>query len=122
MTMISILQMQSRDAYPALIAGLEAQFGARESVGIACLFFEAECADFHWESRVMERHLGRWEGENEDDGEGIELDRIAISGVMRGAWYTAICVVDGDGAVHHMTGLRLVQSAAEAQAAIDRAH
>lgn len=114
MTMISIVQTASRDAYPALIAGLEAEFGREGSVEIATQYLEAECADFHWESRIEERHLGAYENLDDDGG---ELDRIAIIGVLRGAWFIAICVVDGDGAVHSMHDLRLFGSAWDADEA-----
>jgi len=59
MTMITILQTASRDAYPALLAGLEAQFSGAGNVEIAARFLDAELADFHWQSRSAEldRHL-----------------------------------------------------------------
>lgn len=120
MTMIAILRTQSRDAYPALIAGLEAQYGREGSVEIACRFLDAELADFHWQSRMMERHLGRYEGAIDDDDHGLELERIAILGVLKGAWFVATCIVDGDGAVHDIIGLRLMESEAPARAAFER--
>ena len=122
MTMIAIVQTQSRDAYPALIAGLEAQYGREGSVEIACRFLDAELADFHWQSRMMERHLGRYEGASDDDDAGLELERIAILGVLRGAWFVATCIVDGDGAVHDILGLRLMESESQACDAFERAH
>lgn len=122
MTMIAILQTQSRDAYPALVAGLEAQYGREGSVEIACRFLDAELADFHWQSRMLERHLGHYDGEIDDDDGELELERIAILGVLKGAWFVAICIVDGDGAVHDIRGLRVMRSAGQAQAAFDRAH
>ena len=111
MTMISIVQTASRDAYPALIAGLETQYGSEGSIAIACAFLEAEYADFHWESRIEERHLGRYESL---DGGEEELERIAIIGQLRGAWFVATCIVDGDGAVHFMHDLRLFTTAGQA--------
>lgn len=121
MTMITILQTQSRDAYPALIAGLEAQYGREGSVEIACRFLDAELADFHWQSRMMERHLGRYEGAI-DEAEGLELERVAILGVLKGAWFVATCIVDGDGAVHDIMGLRLVNGEAQAREAFEGVH
>jgi hypothetical protein len=114
MTMISIITMASRDAYPALLAGLEDEYGHDGAVEIATQFIAAEAADFHWESRMMERHLGRYEA-LDDDGE--ELDRVAIIGQLRATWFAAICIVDGDGAVHSMHGLRLFTSAWDADEA-----
>jgi hypothetical protein len=107
MTMISIVQTASRDAYPALIAGIETQFGSEGSVEIASEWLQAELADFHWDSRVDERWLGAYEG-GEDDGE--PLDRIAIVGRLGGVWFAAICIVDGDGAVHWLQHLELLKS------------
>ena len=121
MTMISILQVETRDAYPALIAGLEAQYGLEGSVEIATYFLQAELADFHWQSRMLERHLGRYEGEIDAD-EGLELERIAILGVLKGAWFVATCIVDGDGAVHDIIGLRLMKSAWDAHEAFEGMH
>lgn len=114
MTMISIVQTASRDAYPALLASIEQQFGREGSVEIATRFLEAEAADFHWDSRIEERHLGSYESSDED---GEELERIAIIGQLRGAWFVATCIVDGDGAVHFMHDLRLFKSAWDADEA-----
>lgn len=111
MTMISILQTASRDAFPALLSGIEQQFGREGSVEIAGRFLEAELADFHWESRTEERHLGAYDGEIED---GEELERIAIVGQLRGVWYVAICIVDGNEAVHWMHDLRLMNGPEDA--------
>jgi hypothetical protein len=70
----------------------------------------------------MERHLGRYEGAFDDeDDENIELERVAILGVLRGAWFVATCIVDGDGAVHDITGLRLPGSETQARAEFNRA-
>jgi len=111
MAVISIIQAASRDAYPALLAGIEAQFGEAECVTIASAFLKAELADFHWQSRREERWLGRYE---DDAEEGEELDRVGVVGQLNGVWYTAICVVDGDGAVHWMQQLRLEKNAIDA--------
>ncbi len=122
MTMISILEVETRDAYPALIAGLEAQYGREGSVEIAGRFLDAELADFHWQSRMMERHLGRYEGDVDADDEGVELERIAILGVLKGAWFVATCIVDGDGAVHDIFDLRLMDCEGQAHAAFACTH
>jgi hypothetical protein len=118
MTMISILQAASHDAYPALLAGLEAQFGHAESVEIAAQFLAAECADFHWQSRIAERWLGTYESlDDEEDA----LDRVAIWGLLRGIWFVAVCLVDGEGAAHSLQHLRLMPGPAEAEKAFGRA-
>lgn len=120
MTQISILQAASRDAYPALLAGLEAQFGREVSVEIASHYLAAELADFHWESRVAERWLGTCEsGDGDDEG---ELERIAIVGLLQGTWFVATCLVDGDGAVHALQNLALATDEVEAARAFDALH
>ena len=119
MTMISIIQAASRDAYPALLAGIEQQFGREGSDDIAAQFLDAERADFHWESRIEERHLGRYEGDSED---GDELDRVGIIGQLKGVWYVAICIVDGNGAVHWMDEARSMKGAVEAGSMFCRLH
>ncbi|UIJ44770.1 hypothetical protein LZK98_17190 [Sphingomonas cannabina] len=116
--MISIIAAASRDAYPALLAGLQAQFGDEDSIEIATHFLEAEAAEFHWQSRVRERHLGTCE--STDNGEDAELDRVAIMGALRHIWFVAECIVDGDGAVQAMHGLRLMRNAGDAQDAFHR--
>lgn len=122
MTMISILQVETRDAYPALVAGLEAQYGREGGVEIAAQFLQAELADFHWQSRMMERHLGRYEDEIDERDESLELERIAILGVLKGAWFVATCIVDGDGAVHDLQRLRVMKCGEEAHEAFERVH
>jgi len=116
MTMISIVETASRDAYPALLKGLEAQFGREDSVSIAAHFLSAELADFHWESRISERRLGAFESADEDE---IDLDRIAIVGQLKGSWFVATCLVDGEGAVHDLQSLALKRNCEEAQIAFD---
>jgi len=111
MTMISIIQAASRDAYPALLAGIEQQYGREGSVAIASEYLQAELADFHWQSRHDERWLGAYDSSGEDSE---ELDRIAVIGQLNGVWYVAICIVDGDGAVHWMQQLRLLRDARDA--------
>ena len=117
MTQISILQAASRDAYPALLAGLEAQFGREVSVEIASHYLAAELADFHWESRVAERWLGTCE--RDDDGEESELERIAVVGLLQGTWFAATCLVDGDGEVHALQNLALTVDETAAARAFD---
>lgn len=114
MTMISIIRAASRDAYPALLAGIEEQFGHEGSVTIASQYLEAELADFHWDSRLDERWLGGYEG-GEDAAENLE--RIAIIGRLKGVWFTAICIVDGEGAVQWMPHLELRKDAWDADEA-----
>jgi hypothetical protein len=116
MATISIIRTASRDAYPALLAGLRVEYGHAGAVELATHFLEAEAADFHWGSRVAERWLGTCEAL---EGESGGLERIAIAGELRHVWFVAICLVDGDGAVDSMHGLRLVGSANEAQQALE---
>ena len=117
MTMISIVQAPTRDAYPALIAGLEAQFGHEESVAIAAHLLGSELAEFHWDSRVAERHLGAYESLDDEDG---ELDRVAILGRLQGTWFVATCLVNGNGAVQAMDDLKLMSGEKDAEEAFDR--
>ena len=119
MTQISILQAASRDAYPALLAGLEAQFGREAGVEIASHYLAAELADFHWESRVAERWLGTCETIEGDDDEESELERIAIVGLLQGTWFAATCLVDGDGEVHALQNLALMVDETAAARAFD---
>jgi hypothetical protein len=105
MTLFSMIEIASRDAYPALVAGLETQFECTENDAVAAHFVDAEAADFHWQSRIDERHLGAFESDFDEDP---ALDRIAIVGRLRGAWFTAICIVDGDGDVHWMQHLQQI--------------
>jgi hypothetical protein len=116
MATISIISTASRDAYPALLAGLQAEYGHAGAVELATHFLEAEAADFHWESRLAERWLGACDGP-ESGGEALE--RIAIAGELRHVWFVAICLVDGDGDIVSMHGLRLVGSAREAHDALE---
>ncbi|MDQ8757471.1 hypothetical protein RCO27_14665 [Sphingosinicella sp. LHD-64] len=114
MTLISIVQAPSRDAYPALLAGLEAQYGCAGSIEIAAHYLAAELADFHWDSRVAERWLGAYESLEEEPS---ELDRVAILGRLQGVWFVATCLVDGNGAVHALHDLRLMPGEREAETA-----
>lgn len=115
MATISIISTASRDAYPALLVGLQSEYGHAGAVELATHFLEAEAADFHWQSRVAERWLGTCESIDDD---GLEFERIAIAGELRQVWFVAICRVDGDGAVEAMHGLKLVSDAEEAYAAL----
>ena len=113
--MFSVVQSASRDVYPALIAGVERQFGSVGCAEIAGLFLEAERADFYWESRIEERHLGRYEPLIDDEDEdGLELERIAIIGMLGGAWFVATCIADGDGAVRDIETVSAMRSVEEA--------
>lgn len=103
----------------ALIAGLEIEFGRGAAEGLASRFLAAEACDFHWEARTSERWLGRYEAVDEEE---IELDRIAIVGRLEGRWFAAICIVDGEGNAHGMTGQRSFGKRKAAQAAFAIAH
>ncbi len=119
MTMITIVQAASRDAYPALIAGLQAEYGQVESIAVAAHFLGAEWAEFHWDSRVAERHLGAYESVDDED---FELDRVAILGRLQGIWFVATCLVDGNGAVHELNDLQLMPGEIEAEEAFEQRH
>jgi hypothetical protein len=119
MAMITIVQTASHDAYPALIAGLQAEYGRGESVAIAAHFLGAEWADFHWDSRVAERHLGAYESVDDEES---ELDRVAIMGRLQGTWFIATCLVDGNGGVHELSDLQLMAGESEAEGAFARLH
>lgn len=99
------------DVFPALVAGLEREFGTADCGALAQHFIEAEEADFYWESRSAERHLGRYDAFEDDE---VERDRVAIIGRLAGRWYMAVMVVDGDGAVDRMLHLRRFDSMAQA--------
>lgn len=113
MTDITLIQTPSRDAYSALVARREALHGAAAR-SIAAHDLEAECAEFHWESRLGERHLGRYEQAFDDEETPDERERIAIIGMLEGRWFVAICIVDGEGAVHDIYRLSEAPNAAEA--------
>jgi hypothetical protein len=99
MGMISQTKTATNDIFAALVLDLETEFGSTETTGLARHFLDAEAADFHWNARQMERHLGAYEGENETGG---ELEAIRITGFLSGHWFVATCTVDGDGQVHDM--------------------
>ncbi len=114
MTTITIVQAASRDAYPALLAGLEAQFGRDGSVEIAAHHLAAELAEFHWDSRVAERWLGAYESLEDEES---ELDRVAILGRLQGTWFVATCLVDGNGAAQSIDNLTLTAGEKDAELA-----
>ena len=119
MTTITIVQAASRDAYPALLAGLEAQYGCAGSVEIAAHHLAAELADFHWDSRVAERWLGAYESLDDEDP---DLDRVAILGRLQGTWFVATCLVNGNGAAHSIDNLALMASEKDAETAFGAMH
>jgi hypothetical protein len=114
MGMISHLSASGTNTFAALVLNLEAEFGSSETTGLASHYVDAEAADFHWDARQMERHLGGFEGENECGG---ELESIRIIGFLNERWFVATCIVDGDGAVHDMIRLRHFTSAWDADEA-----
>jgi len=89
--------------YSSLVSGLEVEFGHGAGRALAQRFLAAEEIDFHWEARLQERWIGAYAGIDEDD---IELDRIAILGLLDGEYFIATMIVDGDGIAHGMMGRR----------------
>lgn len=114
MGMISQRCAAANDAYLALISGLETEFGTTEISGLATHFLDAEAADFHWEARQMERHLGAYESFDDDGG---ELESIRIIGFLNRRWFVATCIVDGDGEVQGLIKVRHFTSAWDADEA-----
>jgi hypothetical protein len=102
MSMISAVRHSVTDAFPQLLDGLRTEFGCSDVGALAEQFLDAEEADFHWQARVAERHLGQYCSADEGDE---ELDRIAIISFLAGRWHAACVIVDGDGAVLELTGL-----------------
>lgn len=98
----------------ALVSGLEIEFGRGAGAALAQRFLEAEEVDFHWDARRAERWVGAYESMEDD---GIDLDRIAIWGELRGEYFTAMMIVDGDGMAHGMMGRRILESASAARRA-----
>jgi len=103
----------------ALIAGLELEFGRGAGEALAARFLAAEETDFIWDARVEERWLGAYESVEDDD---FELDRVAILGRMKGRWFVAQLIVDGEGHAHGMLGRRDFKSANTAREAFADAH
>lgn len=114
MTGYSAIGHIGHDPYRALIAGLEDMFGSAGIEDLAAHVLASERADFHWEARVRERYLGAYESLDDDEE---ALDRIAIVGCLAGRWFSGIALVDGEGAVHDMTGLRAFECENRAEAA-----
>ncbi len=77
----------------------------------AHVFEDFERLDRHWAARLEERYLGLYESLDEDD---IELARVAIVGRIGGQWFTAVCLVDGEGDVHDLLGRRTFEDRDEA--------
>ena len=99
----------------ALIAGLEIEFGRGAGAALAERFLAAEEADFCWDARVEERWIGAYESVGDD---GFELDRVAIVGRLKGRWFVAQMIVDGEGCAHGMIGKREFRSARAARKAL----
>lgn len=87
----------------SLKAGLSIEFGSVAGDALAQRFLAAERPEFHWDARIEERWIGRYEATGDDD---YDLDRVAIFGQLDGAWFAAVCIVDGNGMAHGMTGHR----------------
>lgn len=112
------IQSSARGAHlvqAALASGLALEFGGVVADALAARFLDAEEADFHWDARVSERWLGCWECDA-DSGE-VELDRVAILGKLDGRWFTAQCIVDGEGAPHGLLACRRFARARDARRA-----
>lgn len=103
MTTISSISESTDRVMATLIAGLEIEFGSSAAEGLAHHFVEAEEVDFHWDARILERWLGAYEAQDDDE---LELDRIQILGRLDGCWFVATCIIDGDGNAHGMPGCR----------------
>jgi hypothetical protein len=114
MTIFQPVSAASDRVMAALVAGLELEFGSRAARGLAARFVAAEEADFVWDARDCERWLSTYEGAGDDD---LELDRVAVMGRLGGRWIVAVCIVDGEGMAHGMTGKRTFGSAKSARAA-----
>jgi hypothetical protein len=97
-----------------LIAGLEGEFGQGAGAALAARFLAAEECDFLWDARVEERWMGAYESIEDDD---FELDRVAIVGRIKGVWFVAQIVIDGDGHAHGLLGRRDFGSAKVARKA-----
>ncbi|HEX4693612.1 hypothetical protein [Sphingomonas sp.] len=116
MTMFQPVSVASDRVMAALVAGLELEFGRGAAEALAARFLAAEEADFVWDARDQERWLGAYEVKDDD---GFELDRVAITGQFEGRWFVAVCIVDGDGMAHGMTGKRSFETAKAAQKAFE---
>ena len=119
MTYVSRIEAASVRVTEALIAGLEIEFGRGAGAALAERFLAAEEADFCWDARVEERWIGAYESLED---EAFELDRVAITGQLKGRWFWAQMSVDGDGCAHGMLGRRELGSARAARKALADAH
>lgn len=118
---MGMMQIEKPAADPvmmALVAGMEREFGHEVSEALARRFLEAEAVDFLWEARVAERWMGAYLG---DEGDGLELDRVAILTRFDGRWVVAQMIVDGDGWAHGLIAQRHFQRRDRAQIAFSRA-
>ena len=106
MTMFQPIASASNRVIATLSAGLAIEFGSVAGTALAARFLAAELPEFHWDARIEERWIGRYEATCEDD---FELDRVAIFGQLDGAWFAAVCIVDGDGMAHGMSGYRVAR-------------
>lgn len=103
MTMVQPVSDGVDRVMAALAAGLELEFGSRAAQGLTQQFLDAEEADFVWDARDQERWLGSYEVPDDED---LKLDQVAVCGRLDGRWCVAVCIVDGDGRAHGMTGKR----------------
>jgi hypothetical protein len=94
------------DRFPLLIA----EFGADAVEAI----IDAELADFVWDSRFAERHLGAWEGFDEDDESG---EMVRIIGYFHRRYVVATCIVDGNRHVLMMVTQRHFDTVEDAERA-----
>lgn len=84
-------QHASFDRFPQLVRDLEIEFGPDGLQAVIERFVEAELGEFVWDGRVAERHLGAYEGLDDDEFEGSELVRIVS--IFRSRYRVATCVV-----------------------------
>lgn len=119
MTMFQPIADASDRVMATLSAGLAIEFGSIAGAALARRFLEAEMPEFHWDARIEERWIGRYEASVDDD---FELDRVAIFGRLDGAWFAAVCIVDGDGMAHGMTGHRVARDRGQAVEIFGRYH
>lgn len=102
----------------ALISGLELEFGRGAGEALAARFLDAEESDFVWDARHQERWLGSYDSEDDNDEDGyIELDRVAVMGLLDGRYFVATMIVDGEGSAHGMLGRRSFGTAKAARTA-----
>ncbi|WP_246623525.1 hypothetical protein [Sphingomonas colocasiae] len=103
MTVETHIAARSSGIVAALVHGLETEFGRGAGEALARRFLDAEEVDFCWDARVRERWLGAFEGAELD---GIELDRVAVLGVLDRRWFVAGIIVDGEGQAQGMIARR----------------